>query len=175
MENLLHKVCFHHFNTYLCGTFSKKSINEEIMQTSLRIGTILKGRYRIEEVIAQGGFGITYLATDMLLENKIVIKEFFMKGNCNRNNETRNVEISTRGFTKQFTIFKSKFIKEAKTLYNLNFSKNIVHVHDVFEENGTAYYTRASLLKCIHNFSIHFICVFNTIYAINNTVVTLHL
>ena len=122
-KNLLHKVCFHHFNTYLCGTFSKKSINEEIMQTSLRIGTILKGRYRIEEVIAQGGFGITYLATDMLLKNKIVIKEFFMKGNCNRNNETRNVEISTRGFTKQFTIFKSKFIKEAKTLYNLNFSK----------------------------------------------------
>lgn len=111
------------------------------MYTSLRIGTVLRKKYRIDKVIAQGGFGITYLATDMLLEHKLVIKEFFMKGNCNRDNDTQNVEISTGGFTTQFMTFKSKFVKEARILYNFRGSEGVVQVYDVFEENGTAYYT----------------------------------
>ena len=51
----------------------------------LQSGTLLQGgKYKIETVLGQGGFGITYLATQVALERKVAIKEFFMKEHCNR-------------------------------------------------------------------------------------------
>ena len=47
----------------------------------LTIGTLLRGgSYKIETVLGQGSFGITYLATHLALNKKVAIKEFFMKG-----------------------------------------------------------------------------------------------
>ena len=40
------------------------------------------GRYRIEKVLGQGGFGITYSGYQTNLEAKVAIKEFFMKDLC---------------------------------------------------------------------------------------------
>ena len=37
------------------------------------------GKYRIERVLGQGGFGITYLGEQVALGRKVAIKEFFMK------------------------------------------------------------------------------------------------
>ena len=46
----------------------------------LQPNTILQGgKYRIERVLGQGGFGITYLAKETLLHRNMAIKEFFMK------------------------------------------------------------------------------------------------
>ena len=53
----------------------------------LRKGTRLIGRYIIEGVLGQGGFGITYLGTDELHEKKVAIKEFFLEGMVMRNME----------------------------------------------------------------------------------------
>ena len=48
----------------------------------LEVGYRLNGRYRVCRSLGQGGFGITYLAEDELLGQKIVIKEYFPAGLC---------------------------------------------------------------------------------------------
>ena len=63
----------------------------------LNVGTYLnKGKYRIEKVLGQGSFGITYLATVNIVgtlgtiasSTKVAIKEFFMREVNGRNEET---------------------------------------------------------------------------------------
>ena len=106
----------------------------------LKEGTLLQGgRYRIDRVLGQGGFGITYLGEHVMLGNKLAIKEFFMKDLCNRDAETSGVSVGSEGSREIVERFRMKFIKEARSIYRLK-HKHIIHVIDVFEENGTAYY-----------------------------------
>ena len=42
--------------------------------------SILHGRYLLGRVLGAGGFGITYIAFDMVLERVQAIKEFFVQG-----------------------------------------------------------------------------------------------
>ena len=107
---------------------------------ALRVNSTLQGgKYRIIKKLGQGGFGITYLAENTLLEGKVAIKEFFFKEYCERDDSTSRVTIPTSGNREIVERFKQKFIKEAKTIFRLN-HPNIVRILDVFEENGTAYY-----------------------------------
>lgn len=44
----------------------------------LQPGAMLQeGKYRILSILGQGGFGVTYLAKNTLLDGKVAIKEFF--------------------------------------------------------------------------------------------------
>ena len=101
--------------------------------------TLQSGKYRIIKKLGQGGFGITYLAENTLLEGKVAIKEFFFKEYCERDDSTSCVTIPKSGNREIVERFKLKFVKEARTIFRLN-HPNIVRIHDVFEENGTAYY-----------------------------------
>ncbi len=107
---------------------------------SLKINSTLQGgKYKIIAMLGQGGFGITYLAENTMLDGKVAIKEFFFKEYCNRDEETSHVTIPTDGNREIVERFKAKFIKEARTIFKLN-HPNIVRIFDIFEENGTAYY-----------------------------------
>ena len=106
----------------------------------LQAGALLKnGEYKIEKVLGQGGFGITYLAEQTSLGRKVALKEFFMEGLCNRDADTSNVSVGSVGSKKLVERFKQKFIKEARTIASFD-NSHIISIHDVFEENGTAYY-----------------------------------
>ena len=107
---------------------------------ALRVNSTLQGgKYRIIEKLGQGGFGITYLAENTMLEGKVAIKEFFFKEYCERDDSTSCVTIPKSGNREIVERFKQKFIKEARTIFRLN-HPNIVRILDVFEENDTAYY-----------------------------------
>ena len=97
------------------------------------------GRYRVERVLGQGGFGITYLAEQTGLARRVAVKEFFMKELCNRDSDTSHVSIPSIGSREMVDRFRQKFIKEARALAALN-HKHIVRIIDIFEENNTAYY-----------------------------------
>ena len=105
----------------------------------LKPGTLLQGgKYEIERVIGQGGFGITYLASQVLYGKRVCIKEFFFKDYCIRNT-VGDVTSVTEGNRDIVDRFLNKFLKEAKIISSLN-HPNIVRILDVFEENNTAYY-----------------------------------
>lgn len=117
---------------------SKEIIN------SLPLGTELHSKtynYRIEEVLGQGSFGITYLAKVELNGNKrnhsfhVTIKEFFMK-EINGREETTVTSDAKGGICDKY---KSKFAQEAKNLQKLE-HPNIVSIIDFFSENNTYYY-----------------------------------
>ena len=106
----------------------------------LREGTLLKrGDYKIEKVLGQGGFGITYLAEQTGLGHKVALKEFFMQEHCNRDADGTHVSVGSVGSKKLVERFRQKFLKEARLIASFD-NSNIIKIHDVFEENGTAYY-----------------------------------
>lgn len=113
----------------------------------LKKGTTLHGgMYTIEKTLGRGSFGITYLATakiptesglgKMEVIAKVAIKEFFMSDVNARKADGSTVEGSSGSV---FTNYRRKFRKEAENLAKL-LHPNIVHVFDVFDENGTSYY-----------------------------------
>ena len=107
---------------------------------ALKTNAVLQnGKYCIEGVLGQGGFGITYLASQVALNRKVTIKEFFMKELCNRDEQTSQVSVPSMGSVDTVARFRAKFVKEAQTIAALN-NPHIIHIHDIFEENGTAYY-----------------------------------
>lgn len=105
----------------------------------LRVGTILHGTYRVDGYLASGGFGNTYVATNIQFGERYAIKEFFLKGVTERDENTTTISVSNQENAATFEAQRDKFKKEAVRLRKLS-SPHIVCVHDLFEENGTAYY-----------------------------------
>ena len=106
----------------------------------LKENTLLKnGDYRIIRPLGQGGFGITYLAEQVGLGRRVVIKEFFMRDYCDRDSSSTRITMGTSGARDTVASFLRKFLKEARNIASLRHA-NIIAIHDVFEENDTAYY-----------------------------------
>ena len=106
----------------------------------LAIGTLLaNGKYRIEQYLSSGGFGNTYIATDLAFDEKVAIKELYIKGVCGRDGSTNDVAITLTENQRTFEAQREKFRKEARRLRRLA-NAHIVKVHDLFDENGTSYY-----------------------------------
>lgn len=105
----------------------------------LQVGTILHGTYKIESYLSSGGFGNTYLAKNIEFDETYAIKEFFVKGVCQRDGNSTTISVSNAENTNSFEQQREKFKKEARRLRSLS-NPHIVKVYDLFEENGTAYY-----------------------------------
>ncbi|MFC2968003.1 serine/threonine-protein kinase [Acidimangrovimonas pyrenivorans] len=102
----------------------------------LKPGTrLLHGQYTIERFLKVGGFGLTYLARDSL-DRTVVIKECFPGTMCSRSD--REVRARSRVHQDEFNSVVRLFVQEARRLAKVR-HPNIVGVHQVFEDNGTAY------------------------------------
>ena len=109
--------------------------NEEFPDELAPDTLLLRGQYQIESYLIRGGFGITYLARDSL-DRRVVIKECFPNEICCRIDG--QVLAKIREKQDQFTSLRRHFLREARRLARLS-HPNIVGVHQVFEENSTAY------------------------------------
>jgi hypothetical protein len=109
---------------------------EDDLVDELEPGTkLLKGQYTITRYLNSGGFGITYLAKDSLDRN-VVIKECFPAAFSRRSKTV--VAARSRAHTAELRSVVQLFVKEARSLSKI-VHPNIVAVHQVFEDNGTAY------------------------------------
>ncbi len=89
-------------------------------------GSVLAGQYIIEQVLGQGGFGITYKALDHKSGLKVAIKEFFPDSMATRTQTAVMALEGERG--ESFVDGKNCFLKEAETLAEFIGNKNIIHV-----------------------------------------------
>jgi len=111
----------------------------------LPVGSTLQGgKYRIIRVLGQGGFGITYLAEQTGLGMKVAIKEFFLKGTCQRDSTTSYVSVPVTDNRELVSKCLKKFRSEARKIASLN-NDHIVSIIDIFDENGTSYYVMKHL------------------------------
>ena len=104
---------------------------------TLLIGSQLK-QYRIQSILGQGEFGITYLAHNTELYSKVVvIKEYFPKRLALRKDK-QNVLPKFEQYQEYFAWGLELFRQEAQALTKLK-HPNIVKVLDYFEEHNSAY------------------------------------
>ncbi|MCC6714492.1 MAG: protein kinase, partial [Gammaproteobacteria bacterium] len=93
--------------------------------------------YRIDSVLGQGGFGITYLAHDTNLDHAVAIKEFLPMEMAMRDAD-QSVQPSSQEMDERFRWGLDRFVAEARTLARFR-HPGIVRVLSVFEANNTAY------------------------------------
>lgn len=105
----------------------------------LKPGTVLNDRYLLGEAIGCGGFGITYIGWDNLLDRKVAIKEYYPSGVVNRDINSSNISITGATKADFYREGVEKFLAEAKVITKFSDFSNIVQIYDYLEENNTAY------------------------------------
>lgn len=107
----------------------------------LPVGTLLANKYKIGKMLGEGGFGITYLGFDTLLEMKVAVKEYYPGGFANREHtdNTHSVYSYPGERGEYFQRGMERFMKEAKRLSKFAGEPGVVTVRDFFYENNTAY------------------------------------
>jgi serine/threonine protein kinase len=103
---------------------------------ALPLGSMLM-EYRLENVLGVGGFGITYLAHDTLLEKDVAIKEYFPSSSVSRGAD-KSVTLTGPDMAEEYETGLDRFLKEARTLAGFS-HPNIVRVNRYFKSNGTGY------------------------------------
>ena len=101
---------------------------------------MIGGKYRIESVLGEGGFGITYFGHNEVIGLPVAVKEYFPRGLTYRNSShSKEVFVSSGNNNDIYTHGKERFLKEAATLVKFNDEPGVVSVLDLLEENNTAY------------------------------------
>ena len=108
---------------------------------ALKPGMILDGKYLVGEMLGQGGFGITYIGFDLLLEQKIAIKEYFPMSTGMVSREGRSTVVWSDAVMQKSGVEKGfdSFLKEARKMAKLRSIPSVVGVNSVFIQNETAY------------------------------------
>lgn len=111
-------------------------MSSHIYRNAIPVGNSI-GSYRVEKILGQGGFGITYLVRDDKLERDLAIKEYF-PSEFSRREADGAVNPQSSNEEEIYRWGLERFLAEGKTLARFKHA-NIVRVIDYLEENNTAY------------------------------------
>jgi len=106
---------------------------------ALPVRSLLDGRFLLGRVLgAPGGFGITYLACDTVLQAAVAIKEYLPAGLAAREAGGVGIAPKSQDLREDFARGKERFLGEARALARFS-HPNVVRIRDFFEQHGTAY------------------------------------
>ena len=120
------------FCGYIEGTPAKEAYH-------IKPGSLLHDRYTVGRAIGFGGFGITYIAWDNKLMQKVAIKEYMPSEYATRVPGNLTVTIYDGERYAEFMTGLQKFLDEAQRLAKFQNVPGIVRILDCFSENLTAY------------------------------------
>ena len=109
----------------------------EVYRNALPQGTILD-TYQIDRTLGVGGFGITYLVSDLALGKAYAIKELLPDGIAVRLGGETTVMARSTSAQEDFDATRKYFLAEARVLAGMNHPA-VVSVYRLFEANGTCY------------------------------------
>lgn len=99
--------------------------------------SFMLSEYRIDKLLGEGGFGLTYLGFDTHLEKTVAIKEYYPADFAFRK-DGATVVAKSNASEKDYDWGLQAFLSEAKTLARFT-DPNIVQIFRFFEAHGTAY------------------------------------
>lgn len=102
-------------------------------------GTVLKEKYLIGRVLGYGGFGVTYIGWDQVLQRKVAVKEYLPSDFATRSYGSRCVTVFSGEAAEQFQAGLESFLFEARRLAKFNAVAETVDIYDCFEGNGSGY------------------------------------
>lgn len=149
----------------------------------LPVNTMLQKRYRINSVLGEGGFGITYSGWDVVLNIPVAIKEYYPSGLVTRNatlgKTTQVVPISSAKYGIQFRDGIDRVLEEARRMAKFRSVPGIVGVYDFFEANSTAYivmeYINGCTLDVFYKYNrMDNITLFNMLIPVMDAIQFLH-
>ena len=118
-----------------CGFDRRRYVAPEM---TLQPGnTLAHGKYLLGRTLGQGGFGVTYVALDRLLELRVAIKEYLPQNMAYRSEGSASLHWHSNVLSKQAGW--ESFVKEARKMAKMDQIPGIVRVREVFYENETAY------------------------------------
>ena len=145
--------------------------------------TMLQKRYRINAVLGEGGFGITYSGWDITLNIPVAIKEYYPTGLVTRNTTvgktTQVIPILPAKYGTQFRDGIDRVLDEARRMAKFRNTQGIVGVYDFFEANSTAYIVMEYIDGCTldvyyKNNRMDNITLFNMLVPVMDAIQLLH-
>lgn len=125
----------------VCPKCGYNSASEPQQYFGLRPHSILHGRYIVGRILGQGGFGITYIGFDLVLNIKVAIKEYCPRSNASRDWRKSNSlrwNVSSTAYD-ALAEGQESFLKEAQKMAKIDSIPEIVRIRDTFSDNNTAY------------------------------------
>lgn len=124
-------------NTQIRGGPSQMAERQSVTRIPLPAGHILH-KYRIEGLIGEGGFALTYQAVEPTLGRAVAIKELFMAEVTARHGVEDVHLIHGDGDAATYEWIKFFFSREAQITFGLR-HEGIIRMFEFFKKNNTAY------------------------------------
>lgn len=141
--NEIKKICLRCMKTSdaeeICPYCGREKAGQLTWSKALAPGTVLNNKILIGNILGKGGYGITYIGYDMLLEYPVAVKEFFPDEMVDRSEDGINVlvldEVNDEEYQKETTAY----LREARVLAEFSKFPGIVAIKDLFYQNNTGY------------------------------------
>ena len=123
----------------ICPHCGREKAGQLTWSKALAPGTILNNKILIGNILGKGGYGITYIGYDMLLEYRVAIKEFFPDEMVDRAEDGKTVLVLDEVNGEEYQRETTAYLREARVLAEFSKFPGIVAIKDLFYENNTGY------------------------------------